>query len=152
MSDVCSTVLPVALAAPSAPSTPQPARHAQHTQQAEVKQHSSGTACLSSSCITVPGNCCSQHVNEKLLWWPVDQITIQGSRLAVGQSCYVITGHCVLCNVDDDLDMVECTRCRRFTHFLCTFPNLTAPPAVSCSAILVYEYLCILAINLLTCP
>lgn len=138
MSDVCLSAPPVAPTsspAPApAPSTPQPARCAQHTHQADARQHNPETACPSSSCSVLPGNGYSHHANEKLLWWPVDHITVQGSRLAVGGSCYVITGHCVLCNIDDDLDMVECSRCRRFTHFLCTFPNLTSTPAVSCHA------------------
>ena len=129
---VCLNAPPIAPA--PAPPTPQPARRAQHTHQVDKKQHNTGTACSSSSCSVLQGHCHSQHASEKLLWWPVDHITIQGRRLAVGESCYVITGHCVLCGIDDDLDMVECTRCGRFTHFSCTFPNLTSTPAVSCSS------------------
>ena len=72
----------------------------------------------------------AQEGTEKLLWWPVDHITLQKERLAVGSSCYVITGHCVLCRVDDELDMVECSKCKRFTHFQCTVPRLQQPPEV----------------------
>ena len=72
-----------------------------------------------------------READQKLLWWPVDHVTVQGSRLAVGDSCYVITGHCVVCQVDDECDMVECTRCSRFTHFACACPKLTHPPQVT---------------------
>ena len=70
------------------------------------------------------------EADQKLLWWPLDHVTVQGSRLAVGDSCYVITGHCVVCQLDNDLDMVECTRCKRFTHFACACPELTQAPQV----------------------
>lgn len=73
----------------------------------------------------------SPEADQKLLWWPLDHVTVQGSRLAVGDSCYVITGHCVVCQVDDERDMVECTRCTRFTHFVCACPKLTCPPQVT---------------------
>ena len=84
-----------------------------------------------SSCST------DKHVSEagkQLLWWPLDHVTLQGSRLAVGDSCYVITGDCVVCNVDDELAMVECTCCKRFTHFHCACPKLTLAPQVTSSA------------------
>lgn len=72
----------------------------------------------------------SFEADQKLLWWPLDHVTVQGSRLAVGDSCYVITGHCVVCQVNNELNMVECTRCRRFTHFACACPELTQAPQV----------------------
>lgn len=70
------------------------------------------------------------EADQKLLWWPLDHVTMQGSRLAVGDSCYIITGHCVVCGVNNELDMVECTPCKRFTHFACACPQLTQAPQV----------------------
>ncbi|DBA72880.1 TPA: hypothetical protein ACH3X2_009846 [Trebouxia sp. C0005] len=96
----------------SAPTTPPPAQRTQQAQHGSTKQlcpdlahslsHSGHTA--------LPENCRSQPPEEKLLWWPVDHVTVHGSRLAVGDSCYIITGQCLLCKADDDLDMVECTQ------------------------------------------
>ena len=123
----------------SAPATPPPAQRTQQAQHGSTKQLCPELAhSLSNSGHTVsPENRFSQSPKEKLLWWPVDHVTVQGSRLAVGDSCYIITGQCVLCKADDDLDMVECTQCNRFTHFQCTYPKLEQPPAVSCSAYVV---------------
>ncbi len=125
----------------SAPATPPPAQRTQHAQHGSTTQlYSKSAHCLSNNGHTaMPENCRSQPPEEKLLWWPVDHVTVQGSRLAVGESCYIITGQCVLCKADDDLDMVECTQCNRFTHFQCTYPKLEQPPEVSCSACVVTQ-------------
>ena len=119
----------------SAPATPSPAQRTQQAQHGSTKQlYSESAHSLSNA---MPGDRRSQPPDEKLLWWPVDHVTVQGSRLAVGDSYYIITGQCVLCKADDDLDMVECSQCNRFTHFQCTYPKLEQPPAVSCSACVV---------------
>lgn len=93
------------------------------------------TACHPSSAESSAESSCStdKHADEagkQLLWWPLNHVTLQGSRLAFGDSCYVITGDCVVCNVDDELAMVECTCCKRFTHFQCACPKLTTAPEV----------------------
>ena len=144
--------------APSTPSPPPPcnAQQAQHAQRAHLRSNlqrtenatAASVTCNSSSksfqkqdnslpdtqkrreVRTADANC-HQEVREKLLWWPVDHIQTQHGRLAVGNSCYIITGQCVLCGVDDELDMVECTGCKRFTHFHCTVPKLEKAPVVS---------------------
>jgi len=125
----------------SAPATPPPAQRTQQAQHGSTKQLCPDSAhSLSNSGHTaMPENRCSQPPEEKLLWWPVDHVTVRGSRLAVGDSCYIITGQCVLCKADDDLDMVECTQCNRFMHFQCTYPKLQQPPTVSCCACVVTQ-------------
>lgn len=150
----CPTPVP----APPTPSPPpacnaQQAQHAQRAHRAHVSpklQRNENASAASATCNssnkglqqhgtslsdtqqrrevrTADANC-HQEVREKLLWWPVDHIQTQHGRLAVGNSCYIITGQCVLCGIDDELDMVECTGCKRFTHFYCTVPKLEKAP------------------------
>ena len=61
----------------------------------------------------------SASCNIHLLRWPLDHVALGNRRLSVGNSCYVVTGHCIICRVDDSMAMVECTGCRRFTHLVC---------------------------------
>ena len=134
----------------------QQAQHAQHAhlspnmQRTENASAASATCASSSKALQRQGSSlpdtqkrrevhtvdakCRQEAREKLLWWPVDHIQTEHGCLAVGNSCYIITGQCVLCGVDDELDMVECTGCKRFTHFQCNIPKLRTAPKVSCSA------------------
>ena len=142
--------------APAIPSTPH-AHHDRRTQGIQIQatptksQHASPSKSLHSQCLSpcpshqLPASISSSsawhnpEADQKLLWWPLDHVTVQGSCLAVGDSCYVITGHCVVCQENDELDMVECTRCKRFTHFACTCPQLIQAPQVPSLA-----YQCIL--------
>ncbi len=117
----------------AAPATPPPAQRAQHAvlkNQDTKPAHSTCSNILMPVTGAQPDRDCTEEADQKLLWWPVDHVTVNKSRLAVGDSCYIITGQCVLCHVDDDLDMVECTRCSRFTHFQCTLPQLIESPQV----------------------
>lgn len=133
--------------APATPSVPQ-TRHGRRTQKPQTSAstapaqhvchdsskrpaHSQPLSSQVSASLSSATGAQSREADQKLLWWPLDHVTVQGSRLAVGDSCYVITGHCVVCQVDDEHDMVECTLCRRFTHFVCACPKLTCPPQVN---------------------
>lgn len=115
------------------PAAPAVLQHAQqgslhqsvYSQSLSVSQSNQLPASISSS---TGGH--NHDADQKLLWWPLDHVTVEGSRLAVGDSCYVITGHCVVCKLNDELEMVECSRCKRFTHFACACPKLARPPQV----------------------
>ena len=126
----------------TAPTTPPPAPGPQHAHRAQhaqcvspkLKSHSQQASYSVTKCSQMPANSSRERLDEEsgqmMLRWPVEHVTVCRTRLAVGDSCYIITGHCVLCTLDDELDMVECTRCKRFTHFHCTYPQLSEPPQV----------------------
>ena len=124
----------------SMPAVAQHAQHASpnqasHSQSPSPLQRRQPPASISSSS---GGRSC--EADQELLWWPLDHVTVQGSRIAVGDSCYVITGHCAVCRVNNQLDMVECTHCKRFTHFACACPQLTQAPQVPCLFLLITAF------------
>ena len=109
------------------------AKHAKHDSCIQSPKFPALDDCQSQSSSASSSLSTEQQAREssqKLLWWQLVHVTIRGSRLAVGDSCYIITGDCVVCKVDDEEAMVECSCCKRFTHFQCACPQLNSAPEV----------------------